>query len=333
MTSQPRKLDSSSVFREAGSSLFEVEVFGIMNKHCLFVYLFFSVLLFVTGCARCTSFSTRVFEYDDDLLISMLADRRQFLTDFGQRYTSPSYAAANALVHKGTNSVMAVSGALQNSNDPWVRRECAYILGQIRDHRAVDPLIAALKDPVGDVRMSAADALGSLRNSRAIEPLIAALKDDYVPVRNEAAIALRQFPSDPRIVEPLIALLKDNFTQDAAIGTLGEIHDPRVMSAMMRAFKALNPNAKEKAIDVFAEKLGAQAFDLVVLGADDKSPGIRIFSARAFNYRMILDPRVVEPLIRLSKDEDTYVRKEAIEALNRREKLLLENASKPDRAP
>jgi HEAT repeat protein len=47
-----------------------------------------------------------------------------------------------------------------------------------------------LPDPDGQVRGRAAEALGLLRDRRAVEPLVAALKDPDVGVRMDAASAL-----------------------------------------------------------------------------------------------------------------------------------------------
>ena len=73
--------------------------------------------------------------------------------------------------------------------DSGVRRTAALALGKIGEP-AVEPLIAALKDSVGDVRRTAAEALGKVGDRRAVEPLIAALKDSDDYVRREAAEAL-----------------------------------------------------------------------------------------------------------------------------------------------
>ena len=74
--------------------------------------------------------------------------------------------------------------------------------------RAVEPLIAALKDENEYVRQAAAEVLGKIGDARAVEPLIAALKDESFSVRAAAARALGEI-KDPRAVEPLIAALKD----------------------------------------------------------------------------------------------------------------------------
>jgi HEAT repeat protein len=59
-----------------------------------------------------------------------------------------------------------------------VKEFAADALGEIKDTRAVGPLIQALKDNDSFVRMSAAGALGDINDTRAVEPLIHALTDD-----------------------------------------------------------------------------------------------------------------------------------------------------------
>ncbi len=68
--------------------------------------------------------------------------------------------------------------AAMKDKDRWVRRKAAEALGKIKDVRAVEPLIAALKVKYSpDVRWKAAEVLGKIKDARAVEPLIAALKD------------------------------------------------------------------------------------------------------------------------------------------------------------
>ena len=80
-------------------------------------------------------------------------------------------------------------------------------LGRIGDSRAVEPLIAALKDEDVNVRWPAARALGEIKDTRAIKPLIAALKDAEWIVREAAAEALIKIGAPA--VEPLIAALTE----------------------------------------------------------------------------------------------------------------------------
>ena len=74
--------------------------------------------------------------------------------------------------------------------------------------RAVEPLIAALKDADGKLREEAADALGQINDVRAVEPLIAVVKDKKNAALSNAAAALGKI-KDRRAVEPLIAVLND----------------------------------------------------------------------------------------------------------------------------
>ncbi|MBU0599172.1 HEAT repeat domain-containing protein [bacterium] len=91
--------------------------------------------------------------------------------------------------------------------DSDVRENAAKALGEIKDARAVEPLIAALKggeDPC--VRWNAARALEKI-GTPAVEPLIAALKDEDSSVRVNAEFSLGRIGTPA--AEPLIAALKD----------------------------------------------------------------------------------------------------------------------------
>lgn len=75
----------------------------------------------------------------------------------------------------------------------------------------IEKHIAALKDPDSDVRLHAIHILGGyIRDRRALEALLAALRDDEEEyVRFWAAKGLVQF-KDPRVVEALVAALKED---------------------------------------------------------------------------------------------------------------------------
>jgi HEAT repeat protein len=115
------------------------------------------------------------------------------------------------------------------------RRAAAYALGEIKDPRAVEPLIQALGDPSGWVCEAAAYALGEIKDPRAVEPLIAALKDwdYYVPKAAREALVKIGKPA----VEPLIMALKDEDedVRYAAAYALGEIKDPRAVEPLIKA--------------------------------------------------------------------------------------------------
>jgi len=122
--------------------------------------------------------------------------------------------------------------------DPEVRKNAAEALGKIKDPRAVEPLIEALKDKDFRVRWNAAEALGEIGDPKAVKPLIAALKDKDSTVRLYAAEALGKI-KDPRAVEPLITALKDEYSEVRwhAAWSLGEIQDPRAVEPLIEALK------------------------------------------------------------------------------------------------
>jgi HEAT repeat protein len=74
-----------------------------------------------------------------------------------------------------------------------VRAAAANGLGELGDTRAVEPLIAALKDSASDVQSSAVRALAKLGDARAVEPVTEIINRrinapaDYSPSVNDAA--------------------------------------------------------------------------------------------------------------------------------------------------
>jgi len=80
-------------------------------------------------------------------------------------------------------------GALNNG---WLARKAACALGDIKDEKAVEPLLKALHDKNSDVRQAAAKALGDIGDDRAVEPLRQALGDEFAGVRECASYALQK---------------------------------------------------------------------------------------------------------------------------------------------
>ena len=118
--------------------------------------------------------------------------------------------------------------SLLGSRDAYVRIHAADVLGRLGDSRAVEPLLATLKDSDVGVRHMAAYALGELKDRRAVGPLIAALRDSSYFVRGMAAWALGEL-KDPRAVEPLKTLLlfdPDNGVLYAARAAIIKIEAP-----------------------------------------------------------------------------------------------------------
>lgn len=145
-----------------------------------------------------------------------------------------------------------VEGAigLLKSPDAQVRQMVAYLLGQTRDSRAIEPLIDALQDEHVGVRGAAANALGNLGDQSAVPylkpllkhtnpqlvvwasfaltrlgqdhfgKLIVALQNPDVDVRRSAVLAMQQL-GDQRAIEPLLTVYHDDarrFEDDSTVG-------------------------------------------------------------------------------------------------------------------
>ncbi len=173
--------------------------------------------------------------------------------------------------------------ALRNSTDPQVRQYAAYLLGEAKNPRAIQPLIealadfdksvreqatlalssigkaaveplaAAMKEPKWETRYRAAEALGKIADEKAVKPLIAALKDNRDHVRYMAAKALREL-GDSDALEPMIILLKDEnkYVRMMAVRALGGIGGKKATAALA---KALETEKNEQVRETIAEAL------------------------------------------------------------------------------
>src|SRR5690606_3578726 len=104
-----------------------------------------------------------------------------------------------------------------------------YALGQIRDARGIEALVAALNDPMQDVSWTAREALEGF-GREALPQLIQALASESVQVRELAASLLGEI-GDKSAVDPLIAALEsdDSQVRVAVIEALGNIGDGRAL--------------------------------------------------------------------------------------------------------
>ena len=115
---------------------------------------------------------------------------------FKHRYHEGLMYAKKTIKEIGEPAIEPLIKALKY-RDAWIRMESASMLGEIKDARAVKPLIQALlEDENKFVREHAARALGDIGDSRAVEPLIKALKDEDSVVRKAAKNALKEIKKE-----------------------------------------------------------------------------------------------------------------------------------------
>ncbi|MGD1004304.1 MAG: HEAT repeat domain-containing protein [Methanoregulaceae archaeon] len=173
--------------------------------------------------------------------------------------------------------------ALRNSTDPQIRQYAAYLLGQAKNPRAIQPLIealgdfdkavreqatlalssigkaaieplaAAMKEKKWETRYRAVEALGKIADEKTIKPLVQALKDNRDHVRYMAAKGLRELGNSDAI-EPMIILLKDEnkYVRMMAVRVLGAIGGDKANSALTKAFES---EKDEKVKETLSEEI------------------------------------------------------------------------------
>src|ERR1051325_8688715 len=108
--------------------------------------------------------------------------------------SSVNQAAAEALLGFGAAAIGPLMEVLKSGNGD-ARQAAAFALGELRDKRAVEPLVLVMQtDDVYAVRAAAATALGQIKDPRAIWVLVATLqmRDETTPERQAALEHLRQ---------------------------------------------------------------------------------------------------------------------------------------------
>lgn len=104
-----------------------------------------------------------------------------------------SQAAAEALLAFGPSAVEPLMELLKSGNGD-ARERAVFALGELRDKRAVEPLVLVMQtDDVYAVRTAAATALGQIKDARAVWVLVATLqmRDETTPERQVALEQLR----------------------------------------------------------------------------------------------------------------------------------------------
>jgi HEAT repeat protein len=246
-------------------------------------------------------------EHATKLLITVLKDKN----------TDVRISAASALGQiGGGHAAMALIDALNDKNAK-VRESVTYALRKIDDdaiaeisETAVERLIAALKDPVSDIRKVMVRALGQMGDDRALEPLVEALQDESNEVRQSAALALEKLNWNPDksgtgahfwiakqqwdkcveigspAVEPLISMLRHPHenVRHSVVNALVQIGKDRTLDALYLASKNKNEIIRRNAV-----------YTLVKMGED----------------------RIVRDLIELLKSHSQEVRAEVISEIAR----------------
>jgi HEAT repeat protein len=134
---------------------------------------------------------------------------------------------------KANRDVDGLTGALRYEKDWKIRVRAVDSVGELKDKRAVEPLIETLKDENQHVQSASIAALGKIGDGRAVEPLINVMRNRHL--REIAAFALGEL-GDEKAVQPLLQILNDEDeyvreTASEALGKIGELAvDPLVQA-------------------------------------------------------------------------------------------------------
>lgn len=224
----------------------------------------------------------------------------------------------------GDRAALNVLRLLSNDRDDDVRNKAISLLGEIRDDRAADLLIASLKDKESFVRYNAITSLGKIRDPRGVTPLIKVLlKDSSWDARGHAAEVLAEIDSEwqkdksvKMAVPEFVTFLRNenSSVRRNAATILGKIGDSVAVKPLIRVLlKDTKWEVKYRAAIALGNIGDPRAVEPLVKALNDKDPTAR--DGAVMGLGKIKDRRAVEPLISTLKDPKTYVRKRAAEAL------------------
>jgi len=246
--------------------------------------------------------------YDRNSVGDYLDDLRDTRSIFSHRRKQAAYELSKIL-SADPQALVAEPGAsaelrrlFRTSEDLWVRRYLALVLGHTKDREAVPLLLEAVSgddsqtqiyslwalgavaDPValptllealGDadpgIRKTAAFALGGLNDAQAVEALLIAVEDPVADVRWNASLALAQLGSP------------------SAVPVLEQMVDRRLLAQVPEITPAQQEQVMIGALGALASLPGSANRDLVDrLATDD--PSLKVRQA-AIEARRALDPQ------------------------------------------
>ena len=150
------------------------------------------------------------------------------------------------LIHMGTSAVQPLLEVLQDENSSTLHRDCIKALGEIRDKRAIEPLLTVLKNKEISLREEAVKALGQIGDQEVVKPLISVLQNEKNSTLRRQTIRALGSTRDKRAVEPLLEALQREIQKPRSeanieiiveiAGALGKLKDERAITCLMSLF-------------------------------------------------------------------------------------------------
>ena len=176
------------------------------------------------------------------------------------KHPSPGEQAALALASFGRKALVPLINQLDSPN-AGVRRNAAWAIGELTSMLpgeragAVPQLISLLSDSDEWVRMAAARSLGEVRDGRSLDGLVARLGDDKWRVRQVATWALSEM-KDARAVTALCSVLLADVRAEVRRGAaeaLGEINNAEALPSLKQALNDAEASVSAKAAWAISE--------------------------------------------------------------------------------
>jgi len=247
-------------------------------------------------------------------------------------------AAGEACARMPEAAEGALFGYLRRGN-PLQKIESATAIRKAAYRPAVPLLTEVIRDPLPEVRLSAAAALMVLSGPEAVDALVNGLRDPQI--RWVCILGLRQVGSpavpillrrsgDPefdywkqhvldgmgeKAIEGCVEALeaeKDAGTRSAALCTLEQIRDARAAWPVVRMLG--DPQVGQVA-SFLAVRMGKVAVEPLLISLRDENPGVRIRAADVLGE--MRETRAISPLQERMADADPGVREAASRALLR----------------
>jgi HEAT repeat protein len=162
------------------------------------------------------------------------------------------------------------------SDEENIRNNIAYILGEVKDPRAVTALMDALRDETRLVSLAAA-SLVNIGDPTVVDPLIQCLTHPNEQVRLYSAYALGNL-RDPRAVDPLLELLRDadGAVRGIAAYSLGMLRSRKATQPLLESLDDTDEGVRLSAAVALGRLRDGQALPaLREKVARDPSPNVR----------------------------------------------------------
>jgi HEAT repeat protein len=186
---------------------------------------------------------------------------------------------------------------------------------------AIEPLISTLSDNDGEVREHTASILGWIKDERAVEPLILAMKENRIEIRTAvfALAMIAEARSDERAIEVLIANLKSGSDGwSTASDGLRRTGGPALAQLIAAAKNERNGgDVRNWAVHIIGEIEDPRAVEQLVNVLQEEEEEIYIRRAAAESLGKIRDARAVDTLITLIDHSYERLRSSVTSALVR----------------